>query len=498
MKKESIKLSFIYNILYQILVLVLPLITTPYLARIIGGSNIGIYSYTQAFANYFVLLAMLGVNNYGNRSIARVRDDKENLSKTFWSIYAIQFALTLFLSIIYIIYVIVYQSEYKLIYILQIFYIASAGIDINWFFFGIGKFKITVIRNMIIKILTTIAIFIFIKSKNDLWLYTLIISIGTLISQMCVWPFLKNYVVKYFPKLCDIKQHIIPNLRLFIPVIAISLYNIMDKLMLGYISTYEEVGFYTCAEKIIQVPVTIIIALGTVMMPHISNLMANGNIDECRRLFDKGMIFVIFMSVAFAFGMANLAPIFSIWYYGSDFVRCGLFMVWLSPVIIFKSLANIVRTQFIIPAGKDNIYIKSVIIGAIVNLCINITLIPKYGGMGAIIGTVFAEFFVCFFQCWDTKDQISFGKYLKIALVFLLIGIIMYISMSYVEQIKSNLLVIIMYRFIIGVTVYISLSLVYLFYTKKNNEIINDLLNWFNNKWRKIKLISKNKIKSDT
>lgn len=476
MKKESVKKNFIYNILYQILVLILPLITAPYLSRVIGGDSIGIYSYTHAFANYFVLFAMLGVNNYGNRSIARVRDNYDERSRTFWSIYAIQVILTFVLSIAYILYIFLIKPDHSIIYFFQIFYVISAGLDINWFFFGMEKFKITVTRNMLIKILTTIAIFIFVKSVNDLWLYTLIISAGTLISQILIWLFLIKNVSIYIPNLNDIKKHIIPDLKLFIPVIAISLYNIMDKLMLGYMSTYEEVGYYEYAEKIAQVPVTIIIALGTVMMPHVSNLMAKGKLDECKRLFDKGMLFVMFMSFAFTFGMANLSPDFSIWYYGSHFARCGLFMVYLSPVIIFKSWANIVRTQFIMPAGQDNIYITSVITGAIVNLCLNAILIPKYAGIGAIVGTIFAEFSVFFVQFWETRKQIVFGKYLKYASVFCIIGIIMYISMYFVGKIETGLLISIVLRFLVGAFVYCLFAIGYIFHLRKKDVVVNEII----------------------
>lgn len=476
MKKESVKKNFIYNILYQMLVLVLPLVTAPYLSRIIGGDSIGIYSYTHAFANYFVLFTMLGVNNYGNRSIARVRDNCNERSRTFWSIYAVQAILAVILSIIYILYIFLLKPDNTIIYFFQIFYVISAGLDINWFFFGMEKFKITVTRNMLIKILTTIAIFIFIKSANDLWLYTLIISAGTLISQISIWPFLVKNITIYIPSLKDIKKHIIPNLKLFIPVIAISLYNIMDKLMLGNMSTYEEVGYYTYAEKIAQVPVTIIIALGTVMMPHVSNLMAKGKLDECKRLFDKGMLFVMFMSFAFTFGMANLSPDFSIWYYGSNFARSGLFLVWLSPVIIFKSWANIVRTQFIMPAGQDNIYIISVITGAIVNLCMNTILIPKYAGIGAVVGTIFAEFSVFFVQAWKTRKQIAFVKYLKYASVFCIIGIIMYISMCCIGKILTSLLINLVLRFLVGTFTYCLLAIVYFFYLRKKDIVVNEII----------------------
>lgn len=479
MKKESLKINFIYNIVYQILVLILPLITAPYLSRIIGSEGIGVYSYTQAFANYFVLVILLGVENYGNREIAKTRDNAEKRDTVFWSIFLIQFFLMIVLTILYLGYVLITNPDYATIYILQIFYVISAGFNINWYFFGTEKFKITVTRNMVIKVITTILIFIFVKNTHDLWLYALIISLGTLISNMVVWPFLLKEVKFRKINWKSVKVHILPNLILFLPVIAVSLYNIMDKLMLGSMSTYQEVGYYTYAEKIVQVPITVIIALGTVMMPHVSNLFSKGKEEECKVLFDKAMLFVIFTSSAFMFGMANLAPGFSILYYGSGFERCGLFMMILSPVIIFKSWANLVRTQYIIPKEYDGIYIISVSLGAIVNLIINMCLIPRYAGIGAIIGTIFAEFVVCFVQTWKTRKEINFKPYFLDCFCFCLIGFIMYTFMEIIGNrfvLQNMLFANVVIRFICGALIYIILSIIYLLIVKKDKKTVMSII----------------------
>lgn len=472
MKKDKLRKNFIYNIIYQVLVLILPLVTAPYLTRIIGGDSIGIYSYTNAFANYFVLISMLGVESYGNREIARVRDDKNLRDKTFWSIFLIQFSLTIILSIIYVSYLVIMKPPHTLIYLLQFFYIISSAFNINWFFFGMEKFKLTVTRNMIIKILTTISIFIFVKDINDLWLYTLIISIGTLLSNIIIWPFLLKEVRCVKISWRSVVPHIKPDIVLFLPVIAVSLYNIMDKIMLGNMSNYTEVGFYTYAEKIVQVPVQVIIALGTVMMPHVSNLFSKGLDEKCRVLFDKSILFVIFASTSFTFGMANLAPIFSDWYYGDDFSRCGLFITYLSPVIIFKSLANLVRTQYIIPKGLDYIYILSVSLGAVVNLIINSLLIPRYAGFGAIIGTIVAEFVVCFVQVWNTRKALNFTCYLEDISVFIIFGVIMYWFMNIFGSVFDSkfLLVNIFFRSSVGLIIFLSLSAIYLLLIKKDSR----------------------------
>lgn len=238
---NSAKRNFIYNLIYQILILIIPLITAPYLSRVIGAEGVGIYSYTYSIVYYFMLLCLLGVNNYGNRSIAKVRDDKEKLSKTFWSIYFFQLLMGIVMLIMYFVYIFIFENKYKNIAIIQSLFIISAMLDISWFYFGLEEFKMTITRSTLIKIGNIILIFLFVKSSEDLWKYTLIMSGMTVLSQVLLWGFIKKRI--HFVKINkeDILKHIKPNLILFIPVLAVSLYKIMDKIMLGKMTNVTEV-----------------------------------------------------------------------------------------------------------------------------------------------------------------------------------------------------------------------------------------------------------------
>ena len=155
---SSVKRNVTYNIIYQILILIIPLITAPYLSRVVGAKGVGIYSYTYSIVYYFMLLCLLGVNNYGNRLIAKVRDDKEKLSKTFFSVYLFQLFMGIIMLIVYIIYLLCVNNEYKTIALIQSLYILSAIVDINWFFFGLEEFKATITRNTLLKISNVIEV----------------------------------------------------------------------------------------------------------------------------------------------------------------------------------------------------------------------------------------------------------------------------------------------------------------------------------------------------
>ena len=471
----KLKTNFLYNVGYQVLLIILPLITAPYVSRTLGAYNVGVYSYTQAFANYFMLFAMLGVNNYGNRTIAQVRDNNQLLKKTFWEIYIFQFGVSIFVLIAYFFSCALLIKENTPIYYIQSFMVLSGAFDVNWFCFGVENFKLTTIRSTIVRIVTTILIFVFVRNPDDLWIYVLILSASSLLSALAIWPFVIRTVGFTKITLESVVKHIKPNLVLFVPVIAISLYNLMDKLMLGYFSTKEEVAFYTYAHRIIEIPLSLILALDNVIMPRMANLYASKS-ERASSLMDFVMLFAMCMSSAMAFGLASIGREFAPIFYGSSYLRCGLYIVLLSPVLIFKGWASAIRTQFIIPTGKDKIYIISIILGAIVNLILNMLLIPSIKGTGAIIGTLCAEMTVCFMQYFMSSKYIVVKKYLYQGLGFILIGCIMYCLISFWGGLNTSDIIKIMIKIASGVIVYVVLSIIYIVYILKNPIFVNYVL----------------------
>ncbi|MFS0647149.1 oligosaccharide flippase family protein [Siminovitchia sp. 179-K 8D1 HS] len=481
---KSIKKNYIYNSLYQILLIILPLITTPYIARIMGPSGVGIYSYSYSIAHYFVIISMLGINNYGTRSIAKVRDDKNKLTNSFWDIYYLQLFLALAMSVLYFAFVVFVVKEYEIIYILQFIYVISAAFDVNWFCFGMENFKLTVTRNIVVKVASVIAIFLFVNSADDLWIYTLIMASSVLISQLAIWPFIISKINFKKPVWSSIRIHLKPNLTLFVPVIAISLYTIMDKIMLGMMSNVTQVGFYTNAEKIINIARSLIVALGVVMLPRMSNLVAKGDFKKIRALIKKSMIIVLLMSSAMAFFIPAIAPTFVPWFLGENFTESAHLASWLSIILIIVSWANVIRTQYLIPNSRDKIYIFSVIAGALVNLFINMMLIPSMYSMGAVIGTICAELSVCVIQTIAIRNELEIKTYIKNGFPFLIFGALMFIAVRSLSTISADTLTIIILQVFAGVTIYLILSTIYLVKIIKEFEIVNSVLSLLHIKYR--------------
>ena len=422
---QSIKKNFVYNVIYQVLLVILPLITAPYIARTLGANAVGIYSYTNSIAYYFILVAMLGISNYGNISIAAARDNKDKLNKTFSSIYLLQFSLFVIAILCYAIYSLFIASDNRIIFLLQIIYVASGILDISWLFFGLEQFKLTVFRNVAIKLLTLIFMFIFVKKPGDLWIYTLIMSLGTFISQAYLWLYVKKFVKFTKVSYHDILKIIKPVLILFIPVIAYSIYKVMSKIMLGNMSNYSEVGYYNNAEKIINIPMGIITALGTVMLPRMSNIVANKDKDKGKKYISLSFKMVTIIACAIAFGLMGISKVFTPVFFGDGYEACINIIILLSLTVFFVSWANIIRTQYLMPNRYDNIYVISTIAGAVVNLILNLILIPKYKAMGAAIGTVFAELSVMLIQSIAVRKKIPVFKYILEYTPVILIGIFM-------------------------------------------------------------------------
>lgn len=453
-KPNSIKKNFVYNIIYQILNMLIPLITAPYVSRVIGADGVGTYSYTYSIVQYYLLFILLGVNNYGNRTIAKDRDDKDDLSKNFWNIYSIQFISFIIVSIVYFIYTLKFASDYKLIFTIEYIFLISTCLDINWFFFGLEKFKYTIMKNLGIKILSTISIFIFVKTKYDLNLYILILALSTLLANIVLWKYLIKYVKIKKPNLNEIKTHFKKDIILFIPVLSISIYNVMDKIMIGNFSTVTEVGLYENAEKIINIPLNIITALGTVMLPRISNLSKKGEDKKIREYISKSMQFTIFISIPICLGLAAISRDFAPLFYGVGFKKTGILIEILSVIIIFKCCANVIRTQYLIPNEKDSDYIISVVLGAITNFIINLLLIPKFNSVGACIGTVIAELVVMLYQFYSVRNNFKSLILNKKTFLILLKSICMFIIVISIKQLNLSSFITILLQVTIGVLFY--------------------------------------------
>ena len=419
--------NFLMNVAYQLLSYVFPLVTVSYVSQCLGVTNIGTYSYTYSTVYLFMLLGMLGINNYGNREIARVRDDKQACSFIFFSIYKLQLLTVGLASIGYVIYIQCIVSEYEKLFWLQAIYLFSACLDVNWFYFGLEKFKLTITRNCIIKVASLILILFFVRTEADLAQYTVIMAGSTFLSQLYLILILHRYIVNVHTTLHDSLHHLRGCCILFIPVLAFGIYRVMDKTMLGAMATVTELGYYENAERLINIPISIINALGTVMLPRMSYLLKNHSVESTKAIY-ASMKLALLLSCMMAAGIFLVSNDIVFVLFGYDFYKSGEIIRILSITILASAWANVIRTQYLIPSGKDTIYVISTIGGAVVNLLLNIVLIPQYGAYGACLGTIAAEYFVMIYQTVKVRKVLEIKRYFNLAWKDLVIscGIILF------------------------------------------------------------------------
>lgn len=467
-KKSKIKLNFIYNSLYQLTAILIPLLTTPYLTRVLGATGIGEYSYTFSIATYFALFIKLGLDNYGNRTIAYARGEKKDISSTFWNIYMSQLTFGIISICLYCLYCNLFAKQYFNIAMIQVIYLVSVLLDITWFFAGMELFRITVTRDFIIKIMTTCLIFICVKNSNDTWKYTVIISAGFLFSQLLLWLNLFKYVYLKKPCISEVGRHIKPNLVLFIPAIAVSIYKTMDKIMLGYISGTTEVGYYESSERLLKVPLALVSSLGIVMLPRMSNLIGEKRENDFNSLFEKSILFAMFMSTSIGFGIMTVANEFVPIFFGVGFNKCIMILYLLLPSSMFLAFGNVIQTQCLIPRKKDKIFIIALFVGAATNLTFNCIFIPKYGAIGASIGTLLAEMFVCIYETYGAKNNINIKRLVFESIPFVLSGIVMFVFVKKI-YIYSAFFTILL-KILIGMITYVVVLIVFSGFINKINE----------------------------
>lgn len=473
MKETSIKKNYTYQMFYQILSFILPLITSPYIARVIGAEGLGIFSYSYTIAFYFILFAMLGLGNYGNREIARCRNDKNELNKTFSEITVVHFLVSGVVIIVYIAYSLCLKDD-QLYAIIQAIYVISAFFTLNWFYFGIENFKFTVTVSVVFKIVNAIAIFLLVNTKSDLWKYCLIMALGALLEQIALWIPLRRYVSFTRIQLKNLRKHIKPLVILFIPVVAASLYKYMDKIMIGAISSKMELGYYENAEKIINMPMAIITSFGTVMLPKTSNIIANKSLSEAKRYISLSNRYVMCLAFALAFGLAGISKVFAPWFWGIDFEASSSIIIGLAITIPFVSFANIIRTQYLIPSQKDKEYLSSVVIGAVVNIVINWILIPYYGANGAMIGTIAAEVTVCLIQTIVVRKELQITTYIKETIPYMFYGFVMFIVVYLIGKLMHGGIETLAVQIIVGVLIYSACTFAY--YLKINDDILRNII----------------------
>ena len=421
---KSVAKNYLYNVSYQILVILVPLITTPYISRVLGVDNIGIFGYAQSIVNYFVLFGCIGMNIYGQREIAYCRENPEQRSQVFWSLALLR-VVTVSVSLVVFYFAIVRNAQYPEYFLIFMVELIAAIFDISWLFQGMENFKLVALRNFIIKLSGVLLIFLFVKTKEQLDLYIWCYAGTILLGNLSLWFYLPKVIKKVPLKKLRVFCHFIPAISLFVPQIAISIYTQLDKTMIGLLSTNAEVGYYTQADKITKLALAIVTSLGAVMLSRIAHVFSKDDQEELNRYIHQSFRFVFFLAIPIMFGLVGISSGFVPWFFGAGWEPVVLVMMVISPVVLLIGLSNVMSNQYLLPTKQVKFYTIAVVSGACVNFVCNLIAIPKWGAIGASVATLLAETAVTAIEFWFVRKSFHVGTIFRYAIKNLLAGLVM-------------------------------------------------------------------------
>ncbi|RSI64169.1 flippase [Streptococcus oralis] len=396
--------NYVYNLSYQILVVILPIITTPYITRIFSSQELGDYGYYSSIVTYFILLATLGVANYGTKVISGHRNE---INKNFWGIYSLQLGAAILSISLYCIFCVnLSPMQNPVAYILGLSLVSKA-LDISWLFQGLEDFRKITVRNITVKLVGVISIFLFVKSTNDLYLYVFLLTIFELLGQLSMWLPARKFIGKPHVNLEYARYHLKPIILLFLPQIAISLYVTLDRTMLGILASTKDVGIYDQALKLVNILLTLVTSLGSVMLPRVANLLATSNHKEVNKMHEISFLvynLIIFPIIA---GMLIVNDDFVQFFLGQDFQDARFAIAIMIFRMFFIGWTNIMGIQILIPHNKNKEFMISTTIPAITSVGLNLLFLPKLGYIGAAIVSVLTEAYVWGIQLFFTRSYLK-------------------------------------------------------------------------------------------
>ena len=456
MAKKSIAKNYLYNLTYQILTLLLPLVTASYLARALGATATGIYSYTYTIVNYFVIFGTLGISLYGQREIAYVQNQKEKRKQVFIELVLFRF-VTLFISTVVYYFAFMRNGEYSKYYRILIFELLAAMFDISWFFQGMEEFKKTVTRNIIVRLTSVCLIFIFVKQPSDLNKYLTIYALADFIGNVSLWLYLPKYFKGVKIKNISIAKQIPAIILLFIPQFENKVYNMLDTTMLGkMVQDKAETGYYEQSQKIIRVLLTIVTSLGTVMVPRIANMFATGEKKKINEYMKKSFNFVFLLGFPAMFGLIAISKDFVPIFFGNGYDRVVILMNILSPIILLMGISNILGTQYLLPSKRQKEFTISVTVGVFVNFILNYILIKLFKAEGACIATILSQIIVDAVQMAQVKKELDLKKMFKLSYKYIFAGAIMFACCMIIRIFASGFVCVVL-QILIGVVVYFAI-----------------------------------------
>ena len=404
---KSIKRNYIYNTAYTILTI----LTAPYVSRVLEADGVGIISFAVSAVSYFGMFAVMGTADYGQREIAYCRDDKEKRSIVFWETVFLRLINTLIALSVYLFLVYSYAKSYRHVYFIYAVSLSAAFLEISWLFAGLEEFGKLALRSTAIRLLDVTFVFLLVKTKSDVPVYSAIYVSFSVAGALSMWRYVPMYIQKPDFKKIRPFRNIRTVWSLFLPSIAVQVYTVLDKTMIGLFTegTFEN-GYYEQALKISKVTLALVTSLAGVMIPRIGYLFGKKDFEMIRFYMYRSYRFVLFLSIPLCFGLIGVSDNFVPWFFGPGYEKVAGLLKISSFIIICIGFSCAGGVQYLVPTKRQKLFTYSVTAGAITNFSLNIILIRMYQSYGAVVASVIAEIAVVAAEFYFIHKELSFRR----------------------------------------------------------------------------------------
>lgn len=408
-KKPSITLNFIMNIILTMSSFVFPLITFPYVSRILGADGNGKIQMATSFVAYFVLVSQLGIPTYGIKACAALRDDRKALSKTAHELLFISIITTAISYVVFFVLLgfIPQLKQEKLLYIISCCSVLLSTLGVEWLFKATEQYSYITVRSVIFKLIGLVAMFLLVHQESDYQIYAAISVFASYGSALLNLTQLPKYIDLKPMGGYNIRQHLKPVLILFAYTCATTVYSNMASVMLGFMTTDADVGYYAVSIKLKNILVSIVTALGAVLLPRVSYYYKQGKMEDFWKTITRSMHVVLLMAAPMAlYCMLVAAPAIR-FLAGDGYSQSILPMIWIMPSLLFIAATYVIGIEVLIPSGKESIVLIASAVAAVVDIIVNALLIPSMKATGAAIGTLVAEAVVFIIQFLYMRKQMT-------------------------------------------------------------------------------------------
>ncbi|GAB6159459.1 flippase [Howardella ureilytica] len=458
LKVHSVKYNFLMNFILTASGFIFPLITFPYVSVVLGATSNGIVSFVASYSAYFLMVAQLGVPTYGIRACARVRDDKEKLSKTAHEIFIINIIMSVLVLGAYIlsIFLIPSLAENRILLLIYSVTIVMNAFGMEWLYKAVEQYDYITVRSLIFKLISIGLMFAFVHQSSDYIIYALTLVLSQVGSYVLNFIRIRKFITLKPFKHYNLRRHIKPLLLLFSQSIAISIYTNLDTIMLGFMSTYEQVGFYNASIRLQSIIASFVASLGTVLLPRMSYYVKNKESDKFLSLMGKALNYATFISMPLAVFVSVMAGDIITFIAGQGYYGAVGSIIFLSLSVVALGLTNIIGLQVLTPLNKDKYVLISVIIGAVVDFVLNFFWIPIYGATGAALSTLICEFAVLAVQIFFARKLLAHVKKTIYLYKYIILGIAAAVPVYFIQYWGIPFSIV---RLIIGGVIYAALYL---------------------------------------